>query len=577
MRFIKKLTLFLTIFTLIFTILTPAVAAEKNIKETDIVVVGGGGAGIVSALKASENGAQVILLEKMGYLGGATMLSAGIIPAAGTSFQKEAGIEDTPIQMAKDILRPSHYSVNKELVNMVAERSDNIVDWMEELGVEWNLLTGFLYKGQSNYRMHQAAGEGAQLTKTLISEMYNRDNIEVMLETPGTGLLTDSKQKVLGVTAENKSGEEILIKAENVILATSGFAANEKMLEKYMPEIKGAYPRVAPGATGEGIKWAQKLGADVANMSAYQGYAPISNKTKASLDLSMLYRGAILVNNRSSRFVNEHQGYSELSAHVVNQPNNIAYLIMDKNVAEGTSELEKYKEDDILFKAESPERLAEKINLNADKLTKIFSDYKKTIKNGGDRYNRTKLPTNWQPPFYAIEVTSDLRHTQGGLAINTKAQVLDTNGDPIENLYAAGGVAEGFSSSGGPAYMSGNGLLQAFAYGELAGINSAKNLKETTAEITAAENTFKDGEYKGVGEGYKGPIEVLVTIKAEKIAEIKVLSHQDTQNIADNAVEKLTTTMIKNNRADIDVVSGATNTSKGFIEAVQNALNKANK
>ena len=577
MKYFTKTILFLTIFVLMFTIVNPVIAADNTVIETDVVVVGGGGAGIVSALKASENGAEVILLEKTGYMGGATMLSAGIVPAAGTSFQKEADIEDTPAQMAKDILRPSHYSVKQDLVDVVAKRSSNIVEWMDELGVEWNLLTGFLYKGQSNYRMHQAKGKGAKLTKTLINEVYNRDNIKVLLETPGTGLLTRNNQKVLGVTAKNKDGKEMLIKAENVILATSGFAANEKMLEKYIPEMTEAYPRVAPGATGEGIKWAQQLGADVANMDAYQGYAPISNKTKESLDLSMLYRGGILVNTRVSRFVNEYKGYSELSAHVVNQPDNIAYLIMDKNVAEGTSQLEKYKKDGILVKAESPEKLAQKINLNPEKLDELFSDYREAIKNGEGKYNRTKLPDKWEAPFYGIEVTSDLRHTQGGLVINTEAQVLDTNGEVIENLYAAGGVTEGFSSSGGPAYMSGNGLLQAFVFGELAGINSANDLNEAADKTAANKNLFKDGEYEGTGEGYKGPVEVLVKVEKGKIEEVKVLSHQDTPDIAESAIEKLTTSMEKNNKVEVDTVSGATNTSKGVIEAVKNALKGAKK
>lgn len=576
MKKLYKLSVLILTLLMLLTVTVNTMAEEKNIMETDVVIVGGGGAGIVSALKASDNGANVILLEKMAYMGGATMLSAGIIPAAGTSFQAEAGINDTPEQLALDILRPSHYSVRQDLVEEIANGAGDIVEWMDELGVNWNLLTGFLYKGQSNYRMHQAEGQGTEMTKVLIDEIYKRDNIEVLLETPGTGLLTTNDDKVIGVTAENNAGETIVIKADNVILATSGFAANEEMLEKYVPEITEAYPRVAPGATGEGIQWAVKLGADVANMDSYQGYAPISNKTKASLDLSMLSRGGILVNKNTSRFTDEYLGYSELSAHIINQPDNIAYLILDKNVAEGTSALDQYKEDEILIEAKTPAELAKKINLDPTAMEEVFASYEEAIEVGEGRFNRTKLPQNWDAPYYAIEVSSDLRHTQGGLVINTNAQVLDTNGAVIDGLYAAGGVTEGFSSSGGPAYMSGNGLLQAFVFGEIAGTNAAQNLNQnTTKVVNKSDINYKNGEYTGTGEGLNGKIEVSVRIEDNEIAEVVVLSHEETPSIAESAIEKIKSRMVESNNPEVEIVSGATYTSDGLIEAVTDALKNA--
>ena len=576
MKKIYKLSILVLMLTMIFSLTAGISAQDSNVMETDVVVVGGGGAGLVSALKASDNGADVILLEKMAYMGGATMLSGGIIPAAGTSYQEEAGIVDTPEQLALDIMRPSHYSVRQDLVDTIAEGADDIVAWMDDLGVNWNLLTGFLYKGQSNYRMHQAEGQGAEMTKILIDEVYARDNIEVLLETPGKGLLTTNDERVIGVTAENNSGETIVIKADNVILATSGFAANEEMLEEYIPEITEAYPRVAPGATGEGIEWAVKLGADVAHMDSYQGYAPISNKTKDSLDLSMLYRGGILVNTNTSRFADEYKGYSELSAHIVNQPNNIAYLILDKNVADGTSALEQYEEDEILFKAETAAELAEKLGLDSESMEEVFANYREAIEVGEGRFNRTKLPDSWEAPFYAIEVTSDLRHTQGGVVINTDAQVLKTNGEVIEGLYAAGGVTEGFSSSGGPAYMSGNGLLQAFVFGEIAGTNAANNLVTSEKETSAnSSQVYEDGTYSGTGEGLYGPIEVSVEVSDGKIKNVTVESHQDTENIAETAIEKISSKITETNSTDVEAVSGATYTSDGLIEAVENALEEA--
>lgn len=478
-KFAKTLVVFFTIVLALTGCATPSQDDGKADKtagfdyETDVVVVGGGGAGLVAAISAAEEGAEVILLEKLAMMGGATMVSAGIIPAAGTRFQDKAGISDTPKAMARDIFRPGHYSQRADLVNFIAENSSDIVEWLEELGVKWHLQTDILYKGQTNYRMHQAEGQGGEIVKVLKSAVEGNDKIKVMVETPGTGLITDDG-KVIGVTAKTKDDKEIKIKAKSVVLATSGFAANEEMMKEYIPQAEGSYLQVAPGATGEGIKWGMELGAKVANMTAYQGYAPISNKTKDSLGSFILNSGGILINKDTERFTDEYLGYSELSAHIVNQPSHVAYMIFDSTIAEKTKDMDKYREEDILVSGNTPEELAEKLDLDPAKLKEAFDDYMEGINKGEDRFNRIKLPEKWEGPFYAIEVTSDLRHTQGGLVTDTKARVVKADGNAIPGLYAAGGVTEGFSSSGGPAYMSGNGLLQAFVFGRVAGQEAAK-------------------------------------------------------------------------------------------------------
>ena len=121
-------------------------AKAKNADmKTDVVVVGGGGAGIAAALSAAEKGVHVILIEKMGALGGATQLSAGIIPAVGTKQQKDAGIEDNNDWFARDILRPSNYSVRRDLVYTVVENSKSLIEWLESKGCHFTLVTRSLY------------------------------------------------------------------------------------------------------------------------------------------------------------------------------------------------------------------------------------------------------------------------------------------------------------------------------------------------------------------------------------------------------------------------------------------------
>ncbi len=451
--------------------------AADSVLLTDVVVVGGGGAGITAALSAAEEGAAVVLLEKMSYMGGATLMSGGIVPAVGTRQQQEAGIEDSIEAFARDILRPAHYAVRHDLVYAVTEHAKDIIEWMEDLGVEWTLITEFLYMGQTNYRMHRAEGAGAGMTQVLIDRVNENEKITVLLETPGIELLADTEGNVVGVLAENSDGERITVIADAVILATSGFAANKDMLEEYIPEIVAAYPMVAPGATGEGIVWGQTLGADTANMRAYQGYAPFSPELRQGLDLFILYRGGILVNFDGERFTNEHLGYSELAPHVVNQPEHQAYMIFDAAVAEATAAFEGYLDAGIVKTAETAAELAEALELPVEQLETVFNDYWDGIERGEDVMNRTHLPASWEAPFHAVLVTGDLRHTQGGLVTDLDGQVLKPDGTMISGLYAAGGVTESFSSAGGPGYMSGNGLLQAFVFGRLAGQAAAEFTK----------------------------------------------------------------------------------------------------
>src|SRR5699024_1163095 len=182
----------------------------------------------------------------------------------------------------------------------------------------------------------------------------------------------------------------------------------------------------------------------------------------------------------------------------------------------------------------------------------------------------------------------------GGLVINPEtAQVLNKEGNPIENLYAGGGVTEGFSSNGSNSYMAGNGLLQAFVYGRIAGEQTANNLTENvdktkfvdqkyellkisnSREIEVSDQKYKDGIYKSSAKGHGGDIEVEVVIKDQVIEKVNILNHNETEGISDSAINDLPDLIVKSNSADIDTISGATNTSKGILKAVKQALEEA--
>ncbi len=457
--------------------------------DADVVVVGGGGAGMSAAISAAQQGKKVVLLEKVGYLGGATMMSGGLIPAVGTKQQKEAGIEDNIEWFVRDMMRPNNYSVRQDLVYTVAREAKPTIEWLEGLGVPFTVVTGSLFYGQSNYRMHLAEGSGKGLADTMAAYLTGLENVTVLLSTPGTGLATENGE-VVGVYADSATDGRLLIRAENTILATSGFGANKEMIDRYIPEVRNAFPYVAPGATGEGILWGQALGAAVANMGAYQGHAFYSEEYRGSVDQGIANKGGIMININGVRFQNEYNGYSELTPHVLAQPEGHVYLVFDKKIADDTKMFSQYQEKGIILTGDTPEALAKATGINQAALVKTIADYKTSIERGEDEFNRTKLPASFEPPYYAIRITGDLRHTQGGLVTDLACHVLREDYSIIPGLYAAGGVMEGFSSEGGAAYMSGNGLLQAVIYGKIAGEYAATHTRADAALVMDEEHSW---------------------------------------------------------------------------------------
>ncbi|MFI3258324.1 MAG: FAD-binding protein, partial [Spirochaetales bacterium] len=304
----------------------------------------------------------------------------------------------------------------------------------------------------------------------------------------------------------------------------------------------------------------------------------------------------ILVNQTGDRFTNEHMGYSELAPHVLAQPGNYAYMIINQDNATQTASFESYLEKNIVISANTAEELAEKLNLNTDIFLETVREYQEGIVKGEDRFNRTNMPAHFNGPYHAIKITGDIRHTQGGLVTDIAGHVLREDGSLIKGLYAAGGVTESFSSVAGPGYMSGNGLLQAFVFGREAGFAASKetpntatvvnwvNENQPTVENTEAVTnmvdtntlTYKDGTYEGVAKGQYDGIKVQVKVVGGKVDSVVVLEHFETEAIYATAYKTILSGILANNgSSNVDAVTGATNSSKGILEAVNIALKNA--
>lgn len=454
--------------------------------EVDIAIAGAGGCGLVAALTAAEKGLQVAVFEKTDFILGNTAASAGMIPAAGTRYQREIGIQETPEEMAEDILKKNHQESNPDLTLALSKVSGPLVEWMNDnLDMQFSLVTEFKYPGHRNLRMHAPpTRSGLELMKKLKKAANDKDNVYLMLKSQVEKLILGDQSEVIGIDVQTTDGVQ-RIKAKKVILATNGFGGNTSMVKKFIPEISDALYFGYEANTGEGIEMALEIGADVSNMTAYQGHAAVNETTGLLVTWGTIMSGGFMVNQDGERFGNETQGYSEFALEVVNQEVQNGYIIIDQDIYQNLLSIEDFKqldEMDAFKSSDSIEELAVKLGINVKGLEQTYTRFQKNEQGHSDEFGRTDFPKRLAGKLFGIKVSPALFHTQGGLNVNEHAQVVNDQGIVIENLYAGGGTAVGVSGRHAYGYMSGNGLLAALGFGKIAGDHAVYMIQQKGME-----------------------------------------------------------------------------------------------
>ncbi len=462
------------------------VTSENEISwdvETNVAVVGGGACGLIASSRAGELGAEVMLLEKEKKVGGNTSLSQGMIPAAGTRFQKAAGIDDSPELMAEDIFKKNNYESDPEITFHLCKESKNLVEWLvDSAGIHLDIVTDFIYPGQSRHRIHApSTRKGIQIVNELRNIISSRDNILLVQHAPMKDLIAKRDGDVIGLEVEIIGQGINRVRAQKVILACNGFGRNTEMLKQYIPEMSDAFYFGHEGNTGEGILWGMELGAAAEHMGAYQAHGSVAYPHATLLTWVVIVNGGFQVNKEGKRFSNEYTGYSEHAIEVLKQEDKIAIEIFDERIYQSVLGFEDFNqciEMGALKRAETIEDLAEIFQLPPKELRKTLESYNRAAEGKEeDPLGRKNFQGSLIAPYYGVRVTGALFHTQGGLKMNKKAQVLKRDGGIIPNLYAGGGVAVGISGSGVTGYMSGNGLLTATVFGKIAGEEAAASVK----------------------------------------------------------------------------------------------------
>ncbi|MHA7880534.1 MAG: FAD-dependent oxidoreductase [Saccharospirillum sp.] len=452
-----------------------------------LVIVGGGACGLVAALAAKEAGIDLVVLERDAFPRGSTAMSSGFVPAAGTRFQAEAGIEDSAELMVADIQKKNGHEADPAIVDALARNSAEIIEWLADRhNIPFELVRGFLYPGHSAERMHCTPRRTGEELMGALLNAAEAAGVDVLTDARVTDLYVDDQQRALGLTYEQPNGECETLGCELLLLACNGYGGNKALIERHLPQMAHALYYGHEGNQGDAVIWGEQLGASLKDLGAFQGHGSLADPPQTLISWAVMMRGGIQVNIHGQRFSNEHGGYSEQAAKVLAQPTQYAWNLYDQRIHDYLTQFEDYQnalETKSVKVFDSLPAMAAGLKMPLEALEATFAGMNTLADSGepdgfGRRFAKETL---LQPPYYAIRVTGALFHTQGGLEIDPEARVLDTQSHPLPNLLAAGGAARGVSGSNDSGYLSGNGLLHAVVMGGIAGRTAARQLSGTAS------------------------------------------------------------------------------------------------
>ncbi len=461
-----------------------AIDASKGIQQEevtysdtscDIVVVGAGGAGLSAAVQAASMGADVIVLEKQGIIGGNTNYSTGGLNAAETSVQQKLGIQDSKQSHFDDTMSGGHFLNDSSLVATLVNKAAEAVDWLISLGADMSNVGQMA--GSSQKRTHRPNG-GAAIGPHLmavLNKSVKAENISIRTRNTVTAL-TEQNGKVTGVKVSTSKGT-YSIQAKAVILATGGFGANLSMIGQYRPELKDFHTSNHHGATGDAFGWVAPLQASLVLMDQIQIHPTGEAGSHLLISEAVRGNGSILVNREGVRFANEMWTRDKLSDAILQQTGKKAFLVFDQSVRESLSAIENYAQQGLMTSADTPAELAEALQLPVTAFAETMEKYSLYQTTGEDKDFQRKAEEMPRPlteaPYYAIEVEPVIHHTMGGIRINPQAEVVNQAGKAIPGLYAAGEVTGGVH---GGNRLGGNAVADIIVFGQIAGTSAAQSL-----------------------------------------------------------------------------------------------------
>ncbi|QNQ80365.1 flavocytochrome c [Lactobacillus sp. PV034] len=446
--------------------------------DYDIIIVGSGGTGLTAAIQAQELGMKVAVLEKNERLGGNTTRASSGMNAAESFVQLKHQIIDNKDDFYRETLKGGGLLNNRQMLHYFVDHSALAISWLEEHGIDLSDLT--ITGGMSKKRAHRPASKapvGGYLVTGLLKQIQAKD-IPVFANTLVTSLLQNDKKEVTGVEIETEKGTKA-IKAKAVLLATGGFGASKELIKKYRPDLENYKTTNQPGATGDGLKLARSVDAQLIQMDFVQVH-PTAQTDGARTYLigeGVRGEGAILVNKAGKRFVNELNTRKVVSNAITALNEDGAYLILDQGVKDRFPAIDFYEKVGLVEKAPTVEELAKVIGVDEKNLASTLETWnEEVVQHKDSQFNRTtgmEHPLN-TAPFYAIHIHPAIHYTMGGIHILPDTSALDENGNKIKGLYAAGEVSGGLHGNN---RIGGNSIAETVIFGREAGMTMAKEIK----------------------------------------------------------------------------------------------------
>lgn len=440
---------------------TPAQSDETQVVDEvcDVVVVGGGGAGITAALTAHEAGRDVILVEKMAYLGGNTILVTTQMWAAGSSMQKAEGYTETAEDFYEYIVtgKGANMNLDPDATMLMCQRSGEMVDWLLEIGVQFGRVFNTYSHGPAD------GGAPGPVIMAGLSAELDKQQVDYRLNTRATSIVME-EGKAAGVTVDGPDGS-YTIRADAVVIATGGFANNTEMVAQYDPRWSSLGCNSSPSQTGDGILMAQAVGAALDDMENITINPTVYYDGDKLYSLTALRtNGAILVNNAGERFANEEGAYTDQAEVLLQQDGQEAFMVFDQTMLDTVGLIKQYNDQGLFVQADTIEELAEKLGIDPAGLSATVETYKTYVANGKDEaFGRSFMTIDFaNPPYYGVKVYPSVQTTSGGIVINLNAEVLTETGDVIPGLFAAGATTCDGTRAVSP-------LTDTFVFGRIAG------------------------------------------------------------------------------------------------------------
>lgn len=446
----------------------------------DLVVAGAGG-GLAGALRAAQLGLDVLVVEVSEHYrqGNNTSMSTAMVPGAGTRFQRDAGIEDSPKQYLADVMAKTKGQADERLARALTTLSPRLVEWLaDDMGLPLELVTDFHYPGHSSDRCHTIEGRhGTILLDHLVREVGRSPRIDVLVPARLVDVLLDDDASVRAAVVEMPDGTREEIPTPAVLLATNGYGADRAMVQQHLPEIADAVYHGSEASRGDALRIGTRLGAASAYLDAYQGHGALAHRSATLVGWATIMHGGVVLGLDGHRFGDESTGYSEYAAVIAAQPEATGWIVLDQRIHDACQPFTDFRqtvESGALVWADDVAELARATKLPQDAVAEeLEAAAARARGEGADRFGRTFFEAELRPPFAAVRVVPALFHTQGGLVVDQDARVTRVDGSVIEGLYASGGAAAGISGHGAAGYLAGNGLLPALGLAYLAADHAA--------------------------------------------------------------------------------------------------------